>query len=391
MSGLYDLTRYPFLYITEMGPELEMDPEAFFRGAHIDEMFKNFVRSIAEKKEAPVEECGNELECGLILLGILIAARALGDRRFSNAISLSYSKTAGRLLPEDASRDPQFPVYVAKKIGIDARYVSDNPAKLPVVEKSARGKRGKLEGRHMLFDYCIRLTDYLRITAPRLAQDPRYHISNKPVRGGWVYLSKDDFLRVVEEGVASFINSLLESDELAKFEKEGFVKLVTDLASQVLQELNWFKKESALEAEQIGKFIVEAAPPCIAKILDNISSGGNPSHDERFTLAAFLVNIGLGVDEILELFRNTADFNERIARYQIEHIAGLRGSGKKYLPSSCATLKSKGICPLSDQCKGGKNPLSVYKYNVRALMKSGAREGRRPRGSPPSGPPAGSQ
>jgi DNA primase large subunit len=71
----------------------------------------------------------------------------------------------------------------------------------------------------------------------------------------------------------------------------------------------------------------------------------------------------MDVEEILELFRNVPDFNEKIARYQLEHIAGLRGSRKQYMPYSCQTMKSLGLCPIVGDC-GAKNPLIVYRRNI---------------------------
>jgi DNA primase large subunit len=67
-------------------------------------------------------------------------------------------------------------------------------------------------------------------------------------------------------------------------------------------------------------------------------------HKELFSLAAFMINRGYSKEEILALLAERPDFNAKIARYQIEHIAGERGSRTKYRPPSCQTMKSLGLC-----------------------------------------------
>jgi DNA primase large subunit len=87
------------------------------------------------------------------------------------------------------------------------------------------------------------------------------------------------------------------------------------------------------------------------------------SHKELFTVAAFLVNRGYSTEQILSMLAERPDFNEKIARYQVEHIAGLRGSRTKYRPPSCQTMRSLGLCVEDGRfCpKWIKNPLEFRK------------------------------
>jgi DNA primase large subunit len=122
--------------------------------------------------------------------------------------------------------------------------------------------------------------------------------------------------------------------------------------------------------------VPEALPPCVKAIYSKALQGENLSHQERFALATFLLNVGLDVEQVLEVFRNMPDYNERIARYQVEHLAGLRGSQKKYSPPSCRTMVSWGLCPGREECKRN-HPLSEY-YRRLKLTRAPSRE------SPPS-------
>jgi hypothetical protein len=86
-------------------------------------------------------------------------------------------------------------------------------------------------------------------------------------------------------------------------------------------------------------------PPCIRKILSDIKNGKNVPHSARFTLASFLLNIGVPRDKIVNVFSNLPDFDYEKTLYQVEHIFGLRGRGVRYSCPSCSTLKVWNLCP----------------------------------------------
>lgn len=97
--------------------------------------------------------------------------------------------------------------------------------------------------------------------------------------------------------------------------------------------------------------ITGSTPPCMDAIINEIKSGGNPSHQARFAVAAYTLRkchdlegkpIEDCVEEVVNLFRTVADFDEKKTRYQVEHIAGLRGGHKFYMPPSCQEMNSLG-------------------------------------------------
>ncbi len=85
-------------------------------------------------------------------------------------------------------------------------------------------------------------------------------------------------------------------------------------------------------------------PPCMKELLKRAEEGENLPHEARFALASFLINIGWDVDKVVEVFSNVPDFDEDRTRYQVRHIAGLEGSGKRYRPPSCRKMKEWGLC-----------------------------------------------
>jgi DNA primase large subunit len=115
--------------------------------------------------------------------------------------------------------------------------------------------------------------------------------------------------------------------------------------------------------DALPKVVVEAAfPPCINALYTDAAQSHHLSHIGRFTLTSFLVNIGMTPEMLNELFKTFSDYNERLTRYQIEHIAGERGSGTRYISPQCSILQTHGVCKNKDElCRRIYHPLAYYK------------------------------
>ena len=50
----------------------------------------------------------------------------------------------------------------------------------------------------------------------------------------------------------------------------------------------------------------------------------------------------------MDVFRTVPDFDEKIARYNVEFSRGIDGKGKKYKVFSCGKLQSLQICRAND-------------------------------------------
>ncbi len=102
-------------------------------------------------------------------------------------------------------------------------------------------------------------------------------------------------------------------------------------------------------------------PPCIEVLINKINNGENVSHFGRFFLTTYLLVAGWDIDKIVELFSRMPDFKESIARYQVEHIAGLRGGRKKYSVPGCRLIATYGLCFKDENCKNLKSPVRYRK------------------------------
>ncbi|MEM1703777.1 MAG: hypothetical protein QXQ31_06960, partial [Zestosphaera sp.] len=117
------------------------------------------------------------------------------------------------------------------------------------------------------------------------------------------------------------------------------------------------KKLSGTEIPWVEK-LKGVLAPCMKKLLEDCRNGINLSHNARVALAAYMLNVGYSVDEVVEVFRTQPDYNERVTRYQVNYIASYDGEGKPLIPYSCAKMKEMGLCVRD--C-GTKNPLNHNK------------------------------
>ena len=175
-----------------------------------------------------------------------------------------------------------------------------------------------------------------------------------------VYLNQHDVARLLQEEVQRRIESRLEATELPTFPEK-----ITEIADQLLD----LAKDRIGEEEMEGfrKTVSQSAfPPCIVALQEAVAKGHHLSHVGRFTLTSFLVSIGMPSEKVAELFKSFSDYNERLTRYQIEHIAGERGSRTRYTPPQCSTLQTHGVCVNKDAlCRWVRHPLAYYRRKLK--------------------------
>ena len=204
------------------------------------------------------------------------------------------------------------------------------------------------------YDFVLPFTDYLRNTTH--LREKKWKLINRILIDGNVYLNQNDIARLLEEEIRKYIEKRLELTKPSKYPPQ-----IIDIAERI-KKLS-VEKIGAAEMEGFPKVVVqEAFPPCIKALYAAASSSRHLSHVGRFTLTSFLVNIGMPSEKVSELFKSFSDYNERLTLYQVEHIAGERGSRTRYTPPSCETLQTHGVCTNSDDlCLRVRHPLAYYK------------------------------
>jgi DNA primase large subunit len=191
--------------------------------------------------------------------------------------------------------------------------------------------------------------------------DTNWKLVNHLMIEGDVYLTQREVSRLLEEQVRKYIEERLDTS-------------IKSLPPNIVTRTNRLRKMAIEKREQIriedipDRVAIEAFPSCIKGVYDRIASSRPASHVGRFALTSFMLSIGISADDVFRFFRSVSDFNERMTKYQIEHIAGSRGSGTKYTPPNCSTLRTHGICLSPEpECNRAVNPLVCYKRKLQNL------------------------
>lgn len=223
---------------------------------------------------------------------------------------------------------------------------------------SLRMVRRELDGQVYRFE--LYFSDYLRNAAP--FHEEKWKLVNRVMRDGYVLLTHIEAARLIREEVEGLIRS--------RVSKHGRIGLPTAVKERVDRIARLFEGHRArVSGEEVPSEVVsDAFPPCMRHAFEGLMSGRRASHMERFALTSFLVHAGMDLERIVKLFISVTDFDEQLTRYQIEHIAGLRGSRTKYTPPTCSTLRTHGVCYNPDAlCKRINHPLSYYRIKVRDI------------------------
>ena len=335
-----DLTKYPFLkvtakYIRQL--DLQISEMA---SAGMEQILKRAEERVTEavlyasvtRKNKPTQV---DAELSSYPVALMLVA-ATGSSFIVKRYALAEAKTASVDLT-DAKKEIVF--LVAQDFGWKL-FRNSLPSEVP-------------------HEFKLSFTDYLR-NISQLHFDSRWRLINRIMIGGFVFLNQADVARLLQEEIK---NRLETGINLTK--PSNLPSTIVDMAEKIKNLA--IQRIGTSEMEGFPKTVVKGAfPPCINALYDAASSSRHLSHLGRFTLTSFLVSIGLTSDKVNELFKNFSDYNERLTRYQIEHIAGERGSRTKYTPPQCDTLKTHGICVNSnDLCRTIRHPLAYYKRKIR--------------------------
>jgi DNA primase large subunit len=202
------------------------------------------------------------------------------------------------------------------------------------------------------FSYKVQLAQYLRLI--RELSGPEWRLVNRMVHRGYVHLTEAEVVRLFRQLAYQRLSS---TEGTPKVTIKQLPARLQEAAEDVMREL--VKLRSAYAYETAVEH-AEDWPPCMEAIKARIAEA---SHKELFSFAAFLVNRGYSTEQVLAMLAERPDYDEKIARYQVEHIAGLRGSRTKYKPPSCQTMKSLGLCVEDGRLcpKWIRNPLEYRK------------------------------
>lgn len=326
--GTGDLAKYPFLNeASDYVRETHFDIQEFNRPEMkhiIDRAAHRLEREVA--KGLPDERLDRyEIEI-LTFLVTLIIVKSIGTEGVLRKHSLFEAKRAEKFLSEDLIREKN---EQKKRLILSTIFRELFKVNVDVSENSSQ-----------LFK--VKITDYLMRTSHFHEQE--WKLINRLVHNGFVYLDADETVRLIRSELSQLIYDKVKSMTLSTL-PQAIKTRADELKVQLAPHYHY------------QKYKIQDYPPCIKHALDGMNKGENLSHSARLMLATFALATGKSIEEITTLFHNAPDYNEKVTRYQIEHLAGLRGSGTKYSVPSCQKLLNQNLCFATEQCNGITNPI----------------------------------
>lgn len=164
---------------------------------------------------------------------------------------------------------------------------------------------------------------------------PEWKLVNRLVRDGRVYVTQQDLIRLIREEIRGLIMERLSRVNVPKLppKLEDVVKRLVALAPS--------PPRSSYAVINVKP---EDYPPCAREALNLLEKGQNVPHYGRFLMATYLLAVGKSVEDIMALFPKAPDFKQSVTKYQVEHIAGLKGGRTRYIVPSCKTLQTHSFC-----------------------------------------------
>src|ERR687893_472321 len=321
-----DLAKYPFL--NEAGEYLR---ESSFGWEELDRPdMKYIIDRAAERIEVEVD--GKiydnleryEIEILTFLIALLIV-KSIGIDQVLRKFALAEARRAERFLIEDLRKQSEI------KRGSIFTKIFEDLFKLKIV----------ISEDQRLFK--VRVADYLARASHFHEQE--WKLINRLVDNGYVYLDADETVRLIRSELSVLI-----------YDKVKGMTLPT-LPQSIKSKADQLRLKLFSRYERRSPAAVSDYPPCVKHALEVMNRGDNLPHSARVMLATYMLAIGKSIDEIVLMYENAPDFNEKITRYQVEHLAGMKGGHTKYSVPSCDKLRNENLCFATAECHGLINPV----------------------------------
>jgi len=203
--------------------------------------------------------------------------------------------------------------------------------------------------------FIMHFTDYIRFSSS--IREPIWKLTNRQLKSGMVSVTRKEFVRILQEAIRERIEKSFPIPKIPAEVSSFCAPYVAEIKDQ------FEVQKKKFGATDFGTVEPELFPPCISHALANVQGGVNLAHSMRFAMTSFLLSVGMSVDEILNLFNVSPDFDAEKTLYQIEHIAG--ATGNVYKPPACDTMRTYGNCVGKDRlCEKINHPLAYYEKKI---------------------------
>tara|TARA_Y100000766_G_scaffold285078_1_gene306250 strand:+ start:1350 stop:2612 length:1263 start_codon:yes stop_codon:yes gene_type:complete len=206
----------------------------------------------------------------------------------------------------------------------------------PVSASNARKLRHSQDGNL----WKIGMPDFIEI-CPKIT-GARWRLANSQINKGKItlyneqqYSSSAKLARLLRERIKQHI----EQEALQKMQN-----IDMDLALRLAEPVGMVRNLLASKASEAITLVgAEESdwPPCMRKIIADLTNGVNVNHFGRVFLASISATLALPEESCIGFFRGAPDFNESTTTYQVKHVYN-----GEYTPASCGKLKVNHNCPV---------------------------------------------
>jgi DNA primase large subunit len=325
--GNDDLAKYPFLeeagkYIRETHFDLDDFDRSEF--SHIIERAKKRIECELIEGKIFTELEKYDIELFTFLVSLIIM-KCIGIDSAVKKFSLFEAMRVERFLISDLLRERD----LTKKNLLLSRIFKE----LFQLDVKLGDKKTNL--------FQMKISDYLKKSSG--FNEAEWKLINRTVDNGYVYLDGDETVRLIRSEIYKLIYNRIKEMSISQIPYQ-----ITVNAKLIANKLAPSTKTSN-DASDL--------PPCIKKALELLNNNENLPHSARFMLATYMLYIGKSIDDVVLLFQHAPDYNEKITRYQVEHLAGKKGSQTKYSVPTCSKLANENLCYATNDCKGITNPV----------------------------------
>ena len=340
------LARYPFLpqasdWIRSMAVRHSIDLNELLEGTWMEQARQRarirLIDSVQSKEGVQVvggdihTEEGRLIEAFSFYYARLVMC-ASEDERLIARWAQAEAARAEQLLIQDASNLPA----VANTYLSEVEAVSGAAVASPAVAGMSMHQLRQSSSQ----EWRVGLADFIEV-CPKITGN-RWRLPNVDIEMGWVklhnerqYASSAKLARLLRERIKAGI----EAEALEKM-----TEVTTDLAVRLAEPVGMVRNLMANKAsEAIALVGAEESdwPPCMQKIIADLSGGVNVNHFGRLFLASMAATLALPQESCVNFFRGAPDFSEATTSYQVQHVYQ-----HEYTPAGCGKLKVNHNCPV---------------------------------------------
>ncbi len=193
------------------------------------------------------------------------------------------------------------------------------------------------------------MQDYLRADL----EATELKLVNQSLEGGKIFMSRNEFARLLPMIAGQQVKDSLP------VQVKGVPQKFSDAAKSAEKEFATAVRKKFSKTD-FGEVQPESFPPCMSKIYTELLAGVKATHSARFAFATFLHSIGMSQEKIVDMYRATPNFNEKITRYQVQRLVSKGSEG--YSSPGCDKMRSYNLCVAN--CPNTYHPVQFYSREV---------------------------